>query len=83
MFFNKLTLHDTLAFIIGISFGIFILYIYKPAPKIIIKHPTPHNISNTTYQNTDGSCYKYTATELTCNPNNIALDHPIVINDFE
>lgn len=77
MIFNKLNLHDILAFIIGISIGIFILYIYKPYPNIIIKHPTPENVNNIIYNNKDGSCYKYTANEVPCS--GIILDHPIMI----
>ena len=79
MIFNKLTVHDTLAFIIGVSIGIFILYIYKPAPVVIIRHPTPDNVNNTIYHNKDGSCYKYKANEVDCN--GIILDHPIIISN--
>ena len=78
MIFNKLNLHDTLAFIFGVSIGIFLLYIYKPAPVVIMKHPTPDNVDNTIYKNKDRSCYKYTANEVACN--GLVLDHPIIIS---
>ena len=77
MIFNKLNIYDTLAFLIGISIGVFYLYIYKPPPSIIIKHPTPNNVDNTIYKKNDGSCYKYNAKEVNCS--GIALDHPIII----
>ena len=78
MIFNKLDLKDTLAFIIGASIGILILYIYKPPPIIILKHPTPENTDSTIYKNKDGSCYKYNASEVPCS--GIVLDHPIMIS---
>ena len=79
MIFNKLNSYDILAFIIGVSIGIFVLYIYKPPPNIIIKHPTPENVDNTIYRNKDGGCYKYKAKEVPCN--GIVLDHPIIISE--
>ena len=79
MIFNKLNLQDTLAFVIGISIGIFVLYIYKPPPVVIIKHPTPQNADDTIYHNKDGGCYKYKASEVACQ--GVILDHPIIISD--
>jgi hypothetical protein len=77
MILDRLTIYDSLAFIIGVSIGVFILYIYKPPPIIIIRHPTPHNTENTIYKHTtDDSCYKYVANEVQCD--NTALDHPII-----
>ena len=78
MFFNKINIHDTLAFIVGASIGIFILYIYKPPPVVIIKHPNPENVNKTIYKNKDGTCYKYKANEVPCS--GIVLDHPVLIS---
>lgn len=57
---------DPLAFFIAFAVGIFLVYIYSPAKKIIIKWPTPENIEKTVYKDHSDSCYKYKANEVSC-----------------
>ena len=52
--------------ILGLALGFFIIYLTTPAPKIILKYPTIENISNTTYIDENGQCYKYYAQEVAC-----------------
>lgn len=78
--FNQLDIYDTLAFLVGLTIGIFLTYIYKPPPQIIIKHPTPENTNKIIYKNNDGSCYKYKATEVKCENYDVILEHPVIIH---
>jgi hypothetical protein len=57
---------DPLSFFIAFAVGIFLVYIYSPAKKIIIKWPTPENIEKTVYKDHSDSCYKYKANEVPC-----------------
>jgi hypothetical protein len=57
---------DPLSFFIAFAIGIFLVYIYSPAKKIIIKWPTPENIEKTVYKDHSDSCYKYKANEVSC-----------------
>jgi hypothetical protein len=76
-FFKKI---DTLYFLLGFAFGIFLCYITQPEKKIIIKHPTPENAGKIVYQDEDDSCYKYHAKEVQC-PADIKkiFEHPLNI----
>ncbi len=80
MFFDKINMHDTIAFLVGISIGLVILYVYKPPPVVVVKHPTPENVDKVIYQDDDRNCYKYQAKEVKCPVNmNLVLDHPLTI----
>lgn len=76
-YFNKL---DTFYFILGFSIGIFIVYITKPARKIVYKHPTPDNTERLVYHDNAENCYKYVAEEITCpdDPTQV-FSHPLVL----
>jgi hypothetical protein len=76
-FFKKI---DTVYFLLGFAFGIFLVYINQPEKKIIIKHPTPENAGKIIYQDEDDSCYKYHAQEVKCPADiNKILEHPLNI----
>jgi hypothetical protein len=60
----------------GLAVGFFIIYVMSPPPKVVLKYPNLANISDTTYVDENGICYKYFATEVPCEVNNefIVLD---------
>jgi hypothetical protein len=37
-------------FIISFAIGMFLVYLTKPVPKVIIKYPTPESVENLVYQ---------------------------------
>lgn len=61
--FNKL---NPLAFLIALCVGLFACYITTPAPRIVIKYPTPDNSGIVTYIDKNSNCYHYKAKEVTC-----------------
>ena len=52
--------------ILGLALGFFIIYLTSSPPKIVLKYPTIENITNTTYIDENGQCYKYYAQEVPC-----------------
>ena len=57
---------DPLAFFIAFEVGIFLVYVFAPAKKIVIKWPTPDNVGKVVYKDHSDSCYKYKANEVSC-----------------
>ena len=54
-------------FFISFGIGILICYLIVPTPKIVFSHPTPDNIEENVYYNSDNkSCYKYDAIKTKC-----------------
>jgi hypothetical protein len=55
--------------LLSFAFGIFIVYILKPAPIVIIKHPNVENAGKIIYKDRNGSCFVYETKEVDCNTN--------------
>jgi hypothetical protein len=55
--------------LLSFAFGIFIVYILKPAPIVIIKHPNVENAGKIIYKDRNGSCFVYETKEVDCNKN--------------
>jgi hypothetical protein len=53
-------------FIISFAIGMFLVYLTKPVPKVIIKYPTPESVENLVYQDDSENCYQYTAEKVEC-----------------
>ena len=68
-------------FIVALGLGLLATYITVPAPKIVIKFPTPYNAGKVVYEGRPedpdgdgtwtqgggaGECYKYRADEVDC-----------------
>jgi len=57
---------DTFYFVLAFGIGIFLSYIFAPAPKVVIQYPTPDNAGKITYQDDAGICYKYKTVAMQC-----------------
>lgn len=68
-------LYFTISFCVGILF----VYILSPSPVIVQKFPSPDNIRHTIYKDKADNCYKYTASEVSCD--STAIQQPIM-EDF-
>ena len=58
-----------LILLISFAIGIFVVYVSKPATKIVIKYPTPKNSMNIQYQDDAKNCYSYKAKKVECDGN--------------
>lgn len=56
------------AFIIAFALGLFFIYMFTPAPEIVVKFPSPWNSGQVVYQDDSVSngCYVYNAERTTC-----------------
>lgn len=73
---------NTLIFLLAFAIGMFYVYINKPEPIVIIRHPNPENAGNTIYKDDHDMCYKYHATEVDCpNDENLINNHPLTVED--
>lgn len=57
---------DLFYFLIALSFGFFMTYVFTPTPKIVYQYPTPDTIDKTTYMDTGNNCFKYKSEEVEC-----------------
>lgn len=73
--FNKL---DPVVFILSLTIGFFIVYIFGPRPTILYKFPTPENEKKIVYQDEMKNCYKYESNKVSC-PKNQKLINQIPI----
>lgn len=55
--------------LLSFAFGIFIVYILKPAPIIIIKYPNIENAGKLIYKDRNGTCFVYETKEVDCDKN--------------
>jgi len=70
--FSKL---NATAFITSLCVGLLYGYITFPEPRIIYKHPTPENAGHVIYQDNAENCFKYHATEVSCDGS--VVEHPV------
>lgn len=79
--FEKLNL---LYFIIAFSIGIGYVYITSPAPKPVLKFPSPTNAGKVKYSDDSDSCYYYEAHKVKCedmkNENRRIVPQPVIEN---
>jgi hypothetical protein len=62
-FFNHI---EFFPFLIGLSMGIFFVYILKPAPMVITRYPNIENVDKVTYRDRNGTCFKYETKTVDC-----------------
>ncbi len=53
-------------FLIGLTIGLFIVYILKPAPIVITKYPNLENAEHVIYKDRNGTCFKYETKTVDC-----------------
>lgn len=62
-FFNHI---EFFPFLIGLTVGIFFVYILKPAPMVITKYPNLENTADVVYRDRNGTCFKYNTKIVNC-----------------
>jgi hypothetical protein len=53
-------------FLFGLTFGIFVVYILKPAAMVITKYPNMENAGDVVYRDRNGTCFQYETKEIDC-----------------
>jgi hypothetical protein len=67
-------------FIISLTFGLFLTYIYRPAQTIIYVYPTPQNINNLQFRDKANNCYHFQQKEVKC-PTDTSKIYTIPLQD--
>jgi hypothetical protein len=57
---------DNKSFLISLTIGLLITYLFIPTPKIIIRSPNLDNIDYITYKDDNDICYKYQKKTIPC-----------------
>lgn len=63
MFLDKL---HPLAFFLSFAFGLFLCYITKPTPQLVVKFPSPYNAEKVLYKDGNDDCFKIKAEAVEC-----------------
>jgi len=71
---------DFKVFIISLSIGLFMVYLYQPNFTIIYVYPTPDNVKNFRIKDKADNCFNYNVTEVNC-PSNSELISNIPIQN--
>ena len=50
----------------GLTFGIFFVYILKPAAVVITKYPNMENTNDVVYRDRNGTCFQYKTNVVDC-----------------
>ncbi len=58
-----------LPFLLSFAFGIFFVYILKPAPLVIMKYPNLENAGKLIYKDRNGTCFMYETKIVDCDKN--------------
>ena len=53
-------------FLFGLTFGIFFVYILKPAAMVITKYPNMENAGDVVYRDRNGTCFQYNTRTVDC-----------------
>lgn len=59
-------------------------YLIKPAPKVIIKFPSPYNVGKIMYRDKSDTCFMYKSEAVECDNQGegIILHQPLLFEDF-
>jgi hypothetical protein len=63
MLFKKI---QPLYFFLAFAIGLLLCYVTNPKPEVIVKFPSPYNAGQIIYKDKADSCYKYSASKVTC-----------------
>ena len=69
-------------FFISFAIGLLLVYIMQPAPKVVVKFPSPYNAGHVTYKDSSDSCYKYDATEVSCDASGVVVKSQPLFEDY-
>ena len=57
---------DPFYFLMALCVGLLYTYVSSPAPRIVVKYPTPFNAGKITYVDDAGVCYRYKVEPSKC-----------------
>jgi len=72
-----------LYFFIAFAIGLFLVYIFSPAPNVVVKFPSPYNAGNIIYKDKHDSCYKYEAESVSCPVDKSRIKPQPLLEDFK
>lgn len=68
---------DSKSFLISLTIGLLITYLFIPTPTVITRYPNLDNLGQITYKDDNDVCYKYKKEEITCNSKNKIFNNNI------
>ena len=71
-----------LYFFISFAIGLLLVYVFHPAPTVVVKFPSPYNAGKITYEDKHDSCYKYTANKVACPSDSKEIKSQPLFEDF-
>jgi hypothetical protein len=55
--------------LLGIAIGIIAQFVIVPEKKVIVKYPEPSKADGMVFRDSNGTCFKFSATEVECKTN--------------
>lgn len=57
---------NVFAFIVSFAIGIACCYVISPAPKVVMKFPSPNNAGSVVYKDREENCFTFRADKVQC-----------------
>lgn len=72
-----------LHFFAAFAIGLLVSYMMTPAPKVVVKFPSPYNAGSVVYKDDADNCFKFNAKKVSCADNRAAIrPQPLTVEDF-
>lgn len=69
------------ALVVSFALGILYTYLVTPAPKVIIKFPSPYNAGRVVYRDGADTCFMFKSDPVDCEEG--AVQQPLLFEEFE
>ena len=53
-------------FLIALAAGLLYVYLLQPAPRVVVKFPSPYTAGKITYRDGSDNCFTYSASKVSC-----------------
>jgi hypothetical protein len=73
---------NRLAFVVAFAVGLLACYLIAPAPKVVVKFPSPWNAGQVVYKDKSDACYMYKAEAVACPRDKTLVKPQPIIEDF-
>ncbi len=70
-----------LTFFAAFALGLLLTYLMTPAPRLVVKFPSPYNAGHVTYKDDADACFKFNAQRVPCQSNSEGLLPQPILED--
>jgi hypothetical protein len=69
-------------FFAALAVGLLYTYLVAPAPEVVVKFPSPYNAGQVVYKDKAETCYRYSASRVSCPRDKGLIKEQPIAEDF-